>query len=230
MARFPRIVAIGIPHHVTQRGNAQRPVFETDSDRLAYLQLLGENCQTYELSIVGFCLMPNHVHLVVIPRQAYSMARALRHAHGRYAAYLNGRQGATGHVWQGRFYSCPLDPNHLWSALRYTELNPVRAGIVIDPIRYIWSSAAAHCSGAIGTSPLDLSLDTWRSCWDFASWRRFLEAVGQERDIRELRANTHTGRPLGSQEFVDSLERILERPLVPSPGGRPRKQQTLAFE
>src|ERR1035437_4222082 len=109
MARLARVVAIGTPHHVTQRGNDRRWVFETDSDRLVYLQLLQLNCQVHDLSVLGFCLMTNHVHLVVIPRHADSMALALRHTHGRYASYLNARAGTSGHLWQGRFYSCPLD-------------------------------------------------------------------------------------------------------------------------
>ena len=230
MARLARVVAIGTPHHVTQRGNDRRRVFESDADRLVYLQLLQLNCQTYDLSVLGFCLMSNHVHLVVVPRHADSMALALRHAHGRYASYLNARAGTSGHIWQGRFYSCPLDARHLWAALRYTELNPVRASMVADPALYPWSSAAAHCGVAVRQLPLDLAQEPWRECWSPGAWREFLEASEAQRDIAALRANTHTGRPLGSPEFLESLERILSRTLAPGKGGRPRKQKAETAE
>jgi putative transposase len=209
MARLARVVAIGTPHHVTQRGNDRRWVFETDADRLVYLQLLQLNCQAHDLSVLGFCLMSNHVHLVVIPRHPDSMALALRHAHGRYASYLNARAATSGHVWQGRFYSCPLDADHLWTALRYTELNPVRAGMVADPTLYPWSSAAAHCGHAFRPLPLDLAQQPWRECWSPVAWRGFLDDSEARQDIPALRANTHTGRPLGASEFVNSLEQIL---------------------
>lgn len=226
MARLARVVAIGKPHHVTQRGNDRRCVFETDSDHLVYLKLLQLNCRIHELAVLGFCLMSNHVHLVVIPGHADSMALALRHTHGRYATYLNARAGTSGHVWQGRFYSCPLDAGHLWAALRYTELNPVRAGMVPDAALYPWSSAAAHCGRAGRSMPLDLAQEPWRECWSAVAWREFLDDSERQQDVSALRASTHTGRPLGAPGFVDSLEQNLRRPLVPRIGGRPQKLQS----
>lgn len=98
MARFPRVVSPGVPHHVTQRGNARRPVFETDTDRLIYLALLNTYSPLHQLDVLGYCLMSNHVHLVASPRRPDSLAQTLRHTHGRYAAYWNARQGASGHV------------------------------------------------------------------------------------------------------------------------------------
>lgn len=91
MARFARVVAAGVPHHVTQRGNGRRVVFETDADRMVYLELLDANAGLHWLDVLGFCLMSNHVHLVVTPRRPESLAQTLRHTHGRYAAYLNAR-------------------------------------------------------------------------------------------------------------------------------------------
>src|SRR5579864_1606293 len=145
MARLARVVTTDIPYHITQRGNGRRLVFETDTDRLVYLQLLQCDCNRHGRSVVGYCLMSNHVHLVAVPTRPDSMALALRHTHGCYAAYLNARQSASGHVWQGRFYSCPLDTPHLWAALRYAERNPVRAGVAVEPELYPWSSAPVHC-------------------------------------------------------------------------------------
>ena len=122
-------LAPGVPHHITQRGNASRDVFDTDADRLVYLSLLGQYSILYPCSLVGYCLMSNHVHLIAVPHRADSLPALLRHTHGRYAAYLNARQGQSGHLWQGRYYSCPLEHAHLWMALRYVERNPVRAGM-----------------------------------------------------------------------------------------------------
>ena len=83
--------------------------------------------------------MSNHVHLVLVPSRAESLGRALKHAHGRYASYWNAIHHSSGHVWQGRYYSCPLDEPHLWEALRYTEFNPVRAGLVAESESWMWS-------------------------------------------------------------------------------------------
>jgi putative transposase len=216
------VAAAETPHHITQRGNARRVVFETDSDRLVYLDPLGQYCRLHSLSVLGYCLMPNHVHLVAVPSAADSMALALRHTHGRYAAYLNSRQTETGHVWQGRFYSCPLDRPHLWAALRYTERNPVRACMVAHPHLYAWSSAAAHTGGADPFRVLDLGL--WRASWDAAAWQEYLGAADAECGTETIRRCTHTGRPLGEAGFVAGLERSLSRRLAPQKGGRPRKR------
>src|SRR5690348_9768311 len=153
MARLARVVAVQVPHHVTQRGNARRFILESDSDKLVYIDLLRQYCSLYDLSVLGYCLMSNHVHLVVTPRKNDSLALALKNTHGRYAAYWNATHSSSGHVWQGRYYSCPLDLPHMWSALRYTELNPIRAGIVSNPETYRWSSAAAHCGRAQADLP-----------------------------------------------------------------------------
>ena len=132
MARFARVVAVDVPHHVTQRGNARRFMLDCDADRRVYLGLLREHIEGCRVSLIGYCLMSNHVHLVLVPKEPKALARALRHTHGRYASYWNAAYRSSGHVWPGRYYSCPLDEAHLWEALRYTELNPVRAGLVKD--------------------------------------------------------------------------------------------------
>jgi len=221
MARLARVVATGVPHHVTQRGSARRLIFDGDADRLVYLKLLAAECRLQKLSLLGFCQMPNHVHLILVPPREEALALALRGVHGRYAAYLNARQSATGHVWQGRFYSCPLDGNHLWAALRYTERNPVRAGLVTEAERYRWSSAAVHCGWAGSNVPVDIDLAPWCSCWNIATWREFLDEACADEEVDALRRSTHTGRPLGSADFVSELERRLQRPLRARKGGRP---------
>jgi putative transposase len=130
MPRLSRAIAVDTPHHVTQRGNSRRFVLDSDSDRLVYLDLILRFSDLYHLSLAGYCLMSNHVHLIAIPRRPDALARALRSAHGRYASYWNTKYGGNGHVWQARFYSCALDEAHFQAALRYVELIPVRAGMV----------------------------------------------------------------------------------------------------
>ena len=215
-----RVIAEGLPHHVTQRGNARRVVFESDADRVVYVHLLRHYSVLHQCILVGYCLMSNHVHLIAVPMRADSLPLVLRNVHGRYATYLNGRQGASGHVWQGRYFSCPLDGRHLWAALRYVERNPVRAGMVARPEEYLWSSARAHCGGTDRHDLLDRNI--WRAEWTPASWRGFLHDSA-EPEAERIRRNTHTGRPLGSEDFVRQMERRLCRTLAPQKGGRPRK-------
>jgi putative transposase len=164
--------------------------------------------------------MSNHVHLIVIPRTAEALAQALKHTHGRYASYWNARNASSGHVWQGRFYSCPLDETHLWRALRYVELNPVRAAMVTTAEQWRWSSAAAHCGSGVAQTLLEM--ERWRKRWTMAEWREHLAAGESPTDMTALRQYAHTGRPLGSAEFVAALERSTLRPLTPRKVGRPK--------
>ena len=221
MARFPRVVVVDVPHHVTQRGNARQAILARDADRSTYLELLREYAQLYGLSVLGYCLMSNHVHLIAVPHTPVALAQSLKQAHGRYASYWNAQQSSTGHVWQGRFYSCPLDEPHLWQALRYVELNPVRARTVESAEQWKWSSAAAHC-GLQNPDGL-LEMKRWRQRWTEAEWRKFLAGAESTAEISALRRSTHTGRPLGSLEFVAELEEQMLRPLAPRKGGRPKK-------
>jgi putative transposase len=128
---------------------------------------------------------------------------------------------SSGHVWQGRFYSCPLDAAHLWVALRYSELNPVRAGLVAAPHEWKWSTAAAHC-GTANPEPF-LEMERWRNRWTVAEWREYLAAGESKSDLADLRQCPHTGRPLGSPEFIEAVEKFTHRQLVPQRGGRPEK-------
>jgi putative transposase len=233
VTRLARVIAVDVPHHVTQRGNARRFILDSDADRIAYLNLLRQNIELHGVGLIGYCLMSNHVHLVVTPNNADGLALALRHAHGRYAIYWNAVHRSSGHAWQGRYYSCPLDRVHLWEALRYTELNPVRPGLAREAEAWIWSSAAAHCGAETRNEILDLKV--WRENWTASTWRQYLAAGEMESKLTEIRRCTHTGRPLGNAEFVQALERSMKRRLTPRKGGRPPKtsldtrQSELAF-
>src|ERR1700757_4005208 len=217
MARMPRIAAINIPYHVTQRGNARQFLLATDEERAVYLDLLQKNIRLHELRLIGYCLMSNHVHLVVIPQKADSLAQALKQTHGRYATYWNATHGLSGHVWQGRFYSCPLDNDHLWIALRYVERNPIRAKLVDEASTWRWSSAGAHCFGLPDDS---VDLDLWNRRWTASTWKEYLASTETKSQLDALRQCAHSGRPLGDDAFVLSLEEATQRKLVAAKGGR----------
>lgn len=224
MTRLARVVAVGMPHHVTQRGNARRFILEGDADRRVYLDLLRQSIELHSLTLIGYCLMSNHIHLIVTPGKPDSLARALKDTHGRYAACWNATHHSSGHVWQGRFYSCPLDEAHLWEALRYTELNPVRAGLVAKAESWERSSASAHCGTARPNAYL--AMESWQTRWPVCEWRAFLAAGEAESELAAIRNCTYTGRPLGTKEFIRSLERETNRSLTVQKRGRPRKTAT----
>jgi putative transposase len=234
VARLARVIAVDVPHHVTQRGNARRFILDCDTDRMVYLNLLRQNIELHRVALIGYCLMSNHVHLVVLPHDEDGLALALKHTHGRYAIYWNAVHQSSGHAWQGRYYSCPLDRVHLWEALRYTELNPVRAGLVSEAATWWWSSAALHCGTREENAFIDLGL--WQSQWTARAWQQYLRVGEMESELAAIRQCTHTGRPLGSAEFVQDLEASMNRRLAPQKGGRPAKtasdarQGELAFE
>jgi putative transposase len=233
MARLARIAVANIPHHVTQRGNARQFILAADTERNVYLDLLRKYTQLHELSLLGYCLMSNHVHLVIVPREADALAKTMKQAHGRYASYWNATHASSGHVWQGRFYSCPLDDHHLWIALRYAELNPVRAGLVQQVESWTWSSAAAHCGSGIPDTCLEMEM--WNKRWSPQTWREYLSSGESQSDIAAIRQCTHSGRPLGSNEFVEGLEQTTLRRLASHKGGRPhgtdhQAQTALGFE
>jgi putative transposase len=221
MARFARVVVVDVAHHVTQRGNARQVILSNDADRGAYLELLQQYSGLHQLSLLGYCLMSNHVHLIVVPRRGEALAQTLKHTHGRYASYWNAKNSSSGHVWQGRFYSCPLDETHLWRALRYVEMNPVRAAVTTSAEQWPWSSAAAHCGAGVPHALLEM--ERWRKRWTTAEWREHLAAGESPIDLTGLRQYTHTGRPFGSAEFVAALEHSTSRLLLPRKAGRPRK-------
>ena len=221
MTRLARVVAVGLPRHVTQRGNARQYILHSDADRTVYLDLLRQNIEQHNLALIGYCLMSNHVHLITVPPKASVLGLALKDTHGRYASYWNAIHHSRGHVWEGRYYSCPLDETHLWKALRYTELNPVRAGLVAKAESWAWSSATAHCA----TLPADgyLAMEQWQTRWSPCSWRGYLSAGENESELSAIRQCTHAGRPLGAAEFIGALEQQTQRHLAPQRRGRLRK-------
>jgi putative transposase len=216
MTRFARVVFPSHPHHVVHRGNRRQLIFLKEHDRTDYLRLLGRYAARFGVRIWAYCLMPNHVHLIAVPAAPNSLAKGIGNAHWRFAQALNKRLRRTGHVWQNRYYSTPLDPHHLWAAVRYVERNPLRAGLVRAAEEFPWSSARAHALGE-SLELLDADRPFVGASFDWSAWLNDA-ADGLEADL--LRANTRTGRPTGSESFIQRLEGRLDRCLRPRRRGR----------
>jgi putative transposase len=221
MPRIARAIAVGCAHHITQRGNNRQDVFFVDEDRRVYLELLKEQAQKYGLEILAYCLMTNHVHLVAVPHAEEALAQAIGRTHFRYTQYVNRLHRRSGHLWQGRFYSCALDGRHLWLALKYVELNPVRAKLCRRAWQYPWSSAALHVDEKAESELLNLP--RWYRQISAAAWRKELAEGLTDEEAARIRLRTHTGRPLGSDRFLAKLETVLGRRVRPLPVGRPKK-------
>ena len=206
MARMARVVVPRYPHHVTQRGNRRQKTFFSVADYEAYINLLTNAKIDAGVDIWAYCLMPNHVHLVVVPEQADSLSALFRDAHRRYTRRINFREKWRGHLWQERFHSCVMDENHLLATVRYTELNPVRAGLCLQPTDWAWSSACAHLQGEddalVSVAPMLERIN---------DWNKYLAARGSIIRLDTIREHVRTGRPLGDGAFVEELEHLTGR-------------------
>ena len=222
MARSARIVVPGAAHHVTQRGNDRQAVFFEEDDRLRYLAYLRESAVLYGVGITAYCLMTNHVHLVAVPETEDALSKTVGRTHLLYAQHVHHIRKRSGHFWQGRYYSCPLDELHAYNVAAYVELNPVRAGLARLAWEYPWSSAAVHCTGVNDASGL-LDLNVWSENMTGAVWKETLDTILQRDGIAsKIREHTRTGRPLGDSAFLKRVEDSLNGTL-PALRGRPRK-------
>ena len=218
MARIARVIAAGITHHITQRGNRRMQTFFGDADYRAYIALLAEWCRKCRIEVWAYCLMPNHVHLIAVPESEDALRLGVGEAHRRYSRMINFRENWRGHLWQGRFASFPMDETYLLAAARYVEMNPVVAGLADDAAAWPWSSARAHLSATddelvIAAPLLEMAGD----------WRLLLAGSANEEQINDIRKHERTGRPLGSEEFIERLETTLDRSLKrgkPGPKGK----------
>ena len=217
MPRFARLVAPGLPHHVTQRGNRRQPVFFRDEDWQGYLHALLVQTQQHGVAIWAYCLMTNHIHLIAVPARPDSLALALGETHRRYTWQVNRRAGWTGYLWQGRFASFPMEARHAYAAIRYVERNPVEARLVTRAEDYPWSSARAH---VFGTHDPLLAPCPLRG--EIADWGQFLQKPVAEWGSMVER-HSRTGRPLGDRSFLERLERLTGRRLQKQQPGRKRK-------
>lgn len=221
MPRLPRAVFAGFPHHVTQRGNRREPVFFDDDDRLVYLAWLKDYAEQHQVEVLAYCLMPNHVHLIAVPASDDGLQSALKPLHMRYAQRFNRQRQWSGHVWQGRFFSSPLDDAYLWTALRYVECNPVRAGLAERAQDYRWSSAASHC-GLREDALLKPDSPWHQQLATVTDWSAWLAQTDDASALNTLRLHANKGLPCGDEGFVARLGGMIGRSLVPKPRGRPR--------
>ena len=221
MPRIARVCVAGYPHHITQRGNNKERVFFDDEDRRFYLNLLQRYKDKFEMKILAYCLMGNHVHVLAVPEKETSLARGIGGTNLLYTQYINRKYNRSGRLWQNRFFSSVVEKEpYLWAVMKYIEQNPVRAKVVKRAEDYEWSSARAHILGIKD----DLLSDESRfNEEEVKSYREFLR--GDDKEINgAIRRATSTGRPLGSERFIKKLERILGRDIFPKKGGRPKKK------
>jgi putative transposase len=201
MARMPRLVVPGYPHHVTQRGNRRMKTFFCKEDYQYYRELLSEHKKDVGIEFWAYCLMPNHVHLVVVPEYKDSLSRLFRLVHRQYSRHINFRENWRGHLWQERFHSFVMDEEYLLSTVRYTELNPVRARLCNLAQDWRWSSTQAHFQGkddlVVSVKPMLDRIDNWAA---------YLSCDEQPERMAKIRQHAGTGRSVGDDSFITFLE------------------------
>ncbi|OFZ53778.1 MAG: hypothetical protein A2328_09965 [Bdellovibrionales bacterium RIFOXYB2_FULL_36_6] len=225
MVRTARVILEGYPHHITQRGNYRQKVFESPKDMEIYLGFVKGYAEEYDLKVLAYCLMSNHVHFIVIPKDKESISAVFNRAHFRYSQYNNKRKKIKGHLWQGRFYSCFIEDSesYLKQAIRYVERNPVRAKMVKKAWDWKWSSAGEH----IGKSETVLKI---RKVSEYTGitekqWKKVLEEEDNKYFTEEIRKITNSGRALGDADFIAQMENKLEVLLRVLPTGRPPRKK-----
>jgi putative transposase len=209
MARLARVILPGYPHHITQRGNRRQDVFFKEDDYLYYLELLKEWSHQQSVEVWSYCLMTNHVHLIVMPKKDSNLSKAIGEVHRRYTRMINFREKWRGYLWQGRFTSFPMQKAWLIRAMASVELNPVKAGMVEKPWDYQWSSVHAHLAGYDENGLVEV--DKMKKL--VGDWKSYL-LNAQGLPMEEIEAHSKTGRPLGNKRFLNEAEKITGRELV----------------
>ncbi len=228
MPRPDRFTPAGVPVHVTQRGNFRHPVFSAEYDYRLMLELLERYSVDYGNRVIGYCLLSNHFHLVVIPDRDDGVSKMMMALTSKFARTLNERSQRQGHVWQGRFGSASMSENHYRTALAYVDLNPVGAGITRDATMYRWSSAAAHAGLCAYPSFLDVL--EFSRMYTALDWAEILGAKLREEHVEELRKATRVGTVSGEPEFVKKMETMYGRVFERKAPGRPRKRKAAAAD
>ncbi len=220
MPRIARAVASGFPHHVVQRGNNREKVFLDDEDKEKYLSLLKKYSGKWATQILAYCLMSNHVHLLTKPTKNEFLYKMMQGITLCYTQYINRTYKRTGRLWESRYHSCVVDKEkYLWAVARYIEQNPVRAKIVKKAEDYPYSSAKAHIHG-VKDEILGEALFESRQREDYIE---LMKASIKEEEINNIRNHTRSGRPIGSESFIEEMERKLDRMFKLRLRGRPTK-------
>jgi len=218
MARRIRIVVPGIPHHVTQRGVRGIRLFEGIDDHIRFLRMLAARMQQFNIRIQAWCLMPNHVHLVAVPADENGLSQAMGRAFWGYTSSYNSIHNIKGRMVQGRYYSAAMDEAHTYAAVRYILRNPVKAHMVSNAWDYTWSSAR-YSMDLEGCDPLLESEDIPK----IENWEEYLSEQPNREMEKALRETTYSGKPCGSTEFLEMIEKKLGINLQRK-RGRPKKK------
>jgi putative transposase len=219
MPRTRRVIIPGVAHHITQRGNNQQKVFFNDEDFCNYCFWANKYAAQYQIDILAYCLMPNHIHLIAIPYTKIGMSRFCNTVNMRHAQYINHKKNTNGHLWQSRFFSCPLDDIHLYFALRYEEQNPIRAGLTNRPWDYAWSSVRFHVG--MDTNAYIRIRDM--NMMNHNEWKKYLGYKDESMD-ETIRENTYSGKACAVEENLKEWEKTLNCVLRSKKAGRPRKE------
>ena len=205
-------------YHVLNRGNGRAEVFHNNDDYAAFIQLLPEACERVSMRVLAYCLMPNHFHLVLWPREDGDLGRWMQWLMTSHVRRYHRHYGGSGHVWQGRFKAFPIQQDeHLLAVLRYAERNPLRANLVRRAENWRWSSLRLRLPGA-GTSllspgPVPLGSD----------WIEHVNAVQSAAELVALRRSLTRGAPYGTDRWQRLAARRLGLESTLQPRGRPRK-------
>ena len=202
MPRMARLVVPGYPHHVTQRGARKQQTFFSAQDYELYIDIMAAIKQKLAVSIWAYCLMPNHVHMIVVPECRDGLAQLFGRAHRRYALEINTRDGWQGHLWQERYRSFVMDESHLLAAARYVEMNPVRAGLCSQPADWKWSSYRAHIARRD-----DALVDVDRLLDLVVDWQKFVTMDLSDAQLDAMRGHSRSGAPCGNAAFVDYVQK-----------------------
>lgn len=223
MARQARIVLAEAPHHVTQRGNRGEKIFFEKADFETYIDLLREQCDDKDVAILSYCLLPNQIHLVAVPRSETALAAAIGETHRRYTVHINAKNSWRGHLFQDRFFSYAMDDRFMLRAARFIENLPVVSGIAPKAENYLWSSARCHVR--LAENPLIKNKTVLKIMPD---WIAFLDRPMDPQEMENIRLHLQTGRPRGSEGFIDAVEATIGRAVRPQKRGRKPKAQAAA--
>lgn len=224
MPRIARIVSVGYPHHVLQRGNNRQGIFFDVADRSFYLALLKKYATECDCKVKAYCLMDNHVHFLLVPGRNDSLAKTMQKLSLTFTQYSNKKYGRTGRLWECRFHSCPVETeSYLWAVCRYIEKNPVRAGMVKQPADYLWSSVKINT--AVENRQDSFIEPIWKDYLDKDAYIKFLNQSDDEKQIKEISQSTIQGVPVGRESFVKDVIESSGVIIVKKPRGRPKKNK-----
>jgi len=221
MPRIARIVGLGYPHHIVQRGNNREKVFLDREDYEKYLNLLENYAMEKKAMILAYCLMPNHIHLLVKPLEEKTLPKMMQGITLCYTQYFNKKNRRTGRLWECRYHSSIIgEGRYLWAVIRYIENNPVRASIVKKPEDCTYSSARTHLLGESNK----LLMEPLFNKNELREYKRFMKMEEDKGVVEEIRKQTRLDRPLGNEGFLQTLSEKLRYNLFFRPKGRPKKR------